>query len=203
MSAVKYDVGDRVLVKSLEWYNENKNADGTVEVPRSFVMGMRGYCGRVVTIERKGWRSYYIREDSGSYAWSDEMFEGLADASYVCELFAKTGDLTLLPSSVERCAATLGVKPEIRANDGYMGVVITTLQELYICRDAYWKMANNWEPDYNDIKTKKHCIVTRRGRLSVATTTEMNRAFAFPTPEMAGMFMKNFGSKLNLCREML
>ena len=203
MSAVKYNIGDKVVVKSFEWYNENKNADETVDVPKSFVQGMSSYCGRVVTIERKGWDCYYIIEDNGSYVWSDEMFECLGDSSYVCELFAKTGDLTLLPSSVERCAAILGVKPEIRTNDGYMGVVITTLQELYICRDAYWKMANNWEPDYNDIKTKKHCIATRRGRLSVATTTEMNRAFAFPTPEMAGMFMKNFGSKLNLCREML
>lgn len=203
MSAVKYNVGDRVLVKSLEWYNENKKADGAVNVPQSFVMGMCGYCGRVVTIVHKGWDYYYIREDSSNYAWSDEMFEDLADASCICELFAKTGDLTLLPSSVERCAAILGVKSEIRANDGYMGVVITTLQELYICRDAYWKMANNWAPDYTDIKTKKHCIVTRRGRLSVATTTETNRAFAFPTPEMAEMFMKNFASKLNLCREML
>jgi len=203
MSAEKYNIGDRVLVKSLEWYNENKDAFGTVNVPTSFVGGMSRYCGKCVTISGKGWRSYDIKEDNGAYVWSDEMFEGLGDGSCICELFAKTGNLTLLPSSVERCAAILGVKSEIRANDGYMGVVITTLQELYICRDAYWKMANNWEPDYTDIKTKKHCIVTRRGRLSVATTTETNRAFAFPTPEMAGMFVKNFGSKLNLCREML
>jgi hypothetical protein len=202
MSAVKYDIGDRVVVKSLEWYNENKNEDGAVDVPKTFVRGMSSYCGRVVTIERKGWGSYYIKEDSGSYIWSDEMFEGLGDASCICELFVKTGDMTLLPSSVEKCATILGVESEIRANDRYMGVMIATLQELYICRDAYWKMAN-WKPDYTDIKTKKHCIVTRRSRLSVATTTEMNRAFAFPTPEMAGMFVKNFGSKLNLCREML
>lgn len=203
MSAVKYNIGDRVLVKSLEWYNENKKADGAVNVPQSFVMGMCGYCGRVVTIVHKGWDYYYIREDSNNYAWSDEMFEGLADASYICELFAKTGDLTFLPSSVARCAAILGVESEISANDRYMGVMIATLQELYICRDAYWKMANNWRPDYTDIKTKKHCIVTRRGKLSVATTTETNRAFAFPTPEMAEMFVRNFGSKLNLCRDML
>jgi hypothetical protein len=202
MSAVKYKVGDKVVVKSLDWYNANKDAQGRVNVPCCFIREMSKYCGKVVTIRSTNMYSYCI-EDCYGYSWSDEMFEDLGDASCICDLFAKTGDLTLLPSSVERCAAILGVKPEIRANDGYMGVVITTLQELYICRDAYWKMANNWEPDYTDIKTKKHCIVTRRGRLSVATTTEMNRAFAFPTPEMAGMFVKNFGSKLNLCREML
>jgi hypothetical protein len=198
MSAIKYNVGDKVLVKSLDWYNENKDASGNVQVPMCFVSAMREWCGKIVTIKSRGCSNYLIAE--GEYMWSDEMFEGLAD---VTELFAKTGDVGLLPTSLEQCANILGVRHEIKANDGYMGEMIATLQELYICRDAYCKMANNWIPDYTDIKTKKHCIVTRRGRLSVATTTETNRAFAFPTPEMAERFVKNFGAKLNLCSEML
>jgi hypothetical protein len=197
MSSVKYNVGDKVLVKNLDWYNTNKDASGNVQVPMCFVPAMSEWCGKVVTIQSKGCDFYWIAE--GAFMWSDEMFEGLADMTV---LFAETGDLTLLPSSVARCATILGVESDIRENDRYMGVMIATLQELYICRDAYWKMAN-WEPDYNDIKAKKHCIVTRRGKLSVATTTEMHRAFAFPTPEMAGMFVKNFGWKLNLCKELL
>lgn len=199
MSAEKFNVGDKVLVKSLDWYNENKDASGNVQVPMCFVSAMREWCGKIVTIQSKGYNNYWIAE-SGQYMWSDEMFEGLAD---VTELFAKTGDVRLLPTSLEQCANILGVRHEIKANDGYMGEMIATLQELYICRDAYCKLANNWIPDYTDIKTKKHCIVTRRGKLSVATTTETNRAFAFPTPEMAERFVKNFDAKLNLCREML
>lgn len=200
MSAVNYKVGDKVVVKSLEWYNENKNADGTVKVPQYFVNNMSKYCGKVVTITHAGSCCYYILEDRGVYAWSDEMFEGYEDVN---DLFAKAGDVTLLPSTLDRCATILGVSSEIRANDAYLGVMMVTLQELYICRDAYWKIANNWRPNYNDIKTKKHCIVTRRDKLGVATTTETNRAFTFPTTEMAEMFAKNFASKLNLCREML
>lgn len=113
----------------------------------------------------------------------------------------KVGDRVVV-KSVDACARVLGVSPEVNSN-GYMGVIFEKLQELYICRDAYWKLASNWKPDYADIKTKKHCIVTRRRRLSVATTTETNRAFAFPTPEMAEMFVRNFGAKLNLCKDML
>lgn len=198
MSIGKYKVGDRVIVKSLDWYNENKNSVGTVPVPCAFVREMSSFCGKVVTIRRVNLSSYSI-EESYSYSWSDEMFEGFADSG---DLFAKTNDVEFLPKSVDACARVLGVSPEVCVN-GYAGVIFEKLQELYICRDAYWKLASNWKPDYTDIKTKKHCIVTRRGRLSVATTTETNRAFAFPTPEMAEMFVRNFGAKLNLCKDML
>lgn len=200
MSAIKYGIGDRVLVKSVDWYNENKDLCGVVNVPKNFVSSMSKYCGKVVAITRVGYNCYYIAEDNGEYAWSDEMFEGHA---FLNDLFAKTGDVTLLPSTLEHCATILGVSSEIRANDAYLGVMMVTLQELYICRDAYWKIANNWRPNYNDINTKKHCIVTRRNKLGVATTTETNRVFAFPTPEMAERFATNFASKLNLCRDML
>lgn len=198
MSAVKYKVGDRVIVKSLDWYNENKNSAGNVPVPCAFVRGMSKYCGEVVTIGSVSLGGYYIT-DCGDYTWSDEMFEGFADIE---DLFAKTNDVECLPKSVDACARVLGVSPEVNSN-GHMGVIFEKLQELYICRDAYWKVADNWKPDYTDIKTKKHCIVTRRERLSVATTTETHRAFAFPTPEMAEMFVRNFGAMLNLCKDVL
>ena len=198
MSASLYKVGDKVIVKSLDWYNENKNEYGDVNVPCCFVRDMSRYCGKVVTIRHVGTSSYSL-EETLCYSWSDEMFEGFADSG---DLFAKTNNVEFLPKSVDACAKVLGVSPEVNSN-GYMGVIFEKLQELYICRDAYWKLANNWKPDYADIKTKKHCIVTRRGKLSVATTTETHRAFAFPTPEMAEIFVRNFGAKLNLCKDML
>lgn len=197
MSAEKFNVGDKVVVKSLEWYNENKNADGTVRVPCDFVAGMSKYCGQVLTIKCKGWYSYDVAECG--FSWSDEMFER---ALSPVEVFAETNDVKYLPKDLEGCAKVLEVSPKSCVN-GYMDCILAHLQELYICRDAYWELANNWKPDWTDIKTKKHCIVTRRGRLSVATTTETNRAFAFPTPEMAEMFVKNFGWELNLCKELL
>ena len=67
MSAEKYKVGDKVIVKSLDWYNQNKDTFGTVHVPCSFVRDMSRFCGKVVTIRSVGFSSYYIEE---SYSYS-------------------------------------------------------------------------------------------------------------------------------------
>ena len=57
MSKMKYQVGDKVKIKSIEWYNANKNSDGTVEgVGDVFIDVMSEYCGRtatVVTVDEK------------------------------------------------------------------------------------------------------------------------------------------------------
>lgn len=44
---MKYKVGDTVKVKSLEWYNENKNHRGVVYEPSqlAFIPNMQDVCG--------------------------------------------------------------------------------------------------------------------------------------------------------------
>lgn len=84
---MKYKVGDKVRVKSLEWYNENKNKYGYVQCGyKDFTENMRKYCGDVVTISGFNYSSFYdfttyniAEENDYSYAWSDDMFEGLAE----------------------------------------------------------------------------------------------------------------------------
>lgn len=198
MSAEKYKVGDRVVVKSLEWYNRHKNSEGTVNVPQHFVVGMSKYCGQVLTIsEVYGDTCYYV-EDAG-YSWSDEMFEGLE--SDVVPKPIKKIDVSILPTDFDSCAKLLGVSCHISA-DGYMGAEFQEFQRLIICRNAYWAIADNWKPNYKD-KEKKHCIVMRGNKLGVATTIEISRNFAFPTPEMAQKFHDSFKPKLDFCKDML
>lgn len=49
---MKYKVGDRVRIKSLDWYNTNKDKHGFVDFSTSvFVPGMSQFCGKIVTIE--------------------------------------------------------------------------------------------------------------------------------------------------------
>lgn len=87
MKNMKYKVGNRVKIKSLDWYNKNKDKDGSVRSMLSsnsrynFVESMTTLCGKVVTI---GYvdehRNYYgILEDADKYHWTDEMIEGLAE----------------------------------------------------------------------------------------------------------------------------
>ena len=76
---MKYKLGDRVRIKSLDWYNENKNEYGNVEFSTHvFVPRMSKYCGMIVTIEdifedTDGNVAYYM--DGIDWDWTDEMIE--------------------------------------------------------------------------------------------------------------------------------
>lgn len=200
MSAEKYKVGDRVVVKSLEWYNNNKDSLGIVNVPQAFVFGMSQYCGKVLTI-REVYPDccYYVEE--AAFAWSDEMFDGLESEVNNTPKPTKKIGASIFPTDFDSCAKLLGVSCHISA-DGYMGAEFQEFQRLIICRNAYWAIADNWKPNYKN-KEKKHCIVMRGNKLGVATTIEISRNFAFPTPEMAQKFHDSFKPKLDFCKDML
>ena len=80
---MKYKVGDKVRIKSIDWYNENKgNADKTNSVWCKedgvwFFYHMSQYCGKIMTIENV-WAYSYTLEGSDS-RWTDEMIEGLVE----------------------------------------------------------------------------------------------------------------------------
>lgn len=195
MSVEKYKVGDKVIVKSLDWYNMNKDAFGNVKVPYTFVEEMCKYCGHTFTIQSIGGTCYTLKEVG--YAWSDEMFEGLAEERHV---FFKTKDVKDLPKTYDECAKIVSV------NEGVLlcasDVQEMEAEKLRICRDAYWRLAEDWKPDWKK-NTKKHCVVIRDGRVGVATTISKQRRFAFPTPEMADAFAKNFKKEFEACKEVL
>ena len=197
MSAEKYKVGDRVVVKSLDWYNENKNTVGNVPVPCCFVREMSAYCGKVVTIRRVGYSGYLI-EENFEYSWSDEMFEGLED---LAKAFAETGEVVYLPKNLKQCIDILG-DDYSEDKDLIIKSDLDGIRKLVACRNAYWKMANDWKPDYTQM-TKKYCIVMRRNRFAIITSTEIRRIFAFPTPEMARAYLENFRGSLEACKDWL
>ena len=81
---MKYKVGDKVKIKSLDWYNANKNSEGVVNFHNLLFFDelMSEFCGKVVTIDAYIPRGNYyeIEEDGKVNLWTDEMIEGLADA---------------------------------------------------------------------------------------------------------------------------
>ena len=94
---MKYNVGDKVRIKSIDWYNKNKDSNGNVvfsskvfhfcwceNVRTVFTKDMAKFCGKVVTIETVWTANYSIVE--GTYRegisidyFTDEMIEGLAE----------------------------------------------------------------------------------------------------------------------------
>lgn len=74
---MKYKVGDKVKIKSREWYESNRNKDGEYVVSGLFFTdNMTKFCGKEATItysdEDDG--TYQLDIDS-SYWFNDEMFE--------------------------------------------------------------------------------------------------------------------------------
>ena len=78
MNKLKFKVGDRVRIKSIDWYNENKTTHGDIWFDNAvFVGGQSLYCGCELTICLVTDDSYHVIEND--YYWTDEMIEGLVE----------------------------------------------------------------------------------------------------------------------------
>ena len=81
----KLELGQKVTIKSLEWYDSNKNAHtGVLPLStESFVSDMSEYCGKTATIVdvfkdldgESDATMYRIDLDHRDWNWTDEMFE--------------------------------------------------------------------------------------------------------------------------------
>ena len=80
----KYKIGDRVKVKSIDWYYANKDKFDNVVLGGtrpSFTRIMSKYCGQemtIIDIDSK-YGDYTMREDNGGFSWDADMFEGVVD----------------------------------------------------------------------------------------------------------------------------
>ena len=73
---MKYKIGDKVRIKSIEWYDKNKNKFDMVTITNpSFSIYMKEYCGKIATITKIYPTCCRLDIDNGQYSWSDDMFE--------------------------------------------------------------------------------------------------------------------------------
>ena len=86
---MKYKIGDKVRIKSLDWYNENKNKCGTIYTSNGFCFcdDMAKYCGDIMKIidiivdPKDSNQGYYIMDNVKK--WTDEMIEGLVEEKII------------------------------------------------------------------------------------------------------------------------
>ena len=76
--------------------------------------------------------------------------------------------------------------------DGYKGKLLITLQELIICRNAYWKLAGNWNPNM-------------KGDVFYINSlpSYLRDLFPFPIEEMKNEFYNNFKKSIEQCKKLL
>ena len=71
---MKYQVGDRVKIKSFDWFRNGACI--------GFSTLMSKYCGEVLTIQSKNnMNNYRMKEDGGQFYWTDDMIEGMMNIS--------------------------------------------------------------------------------------------------------------------------
>lgn len=93
---MQYQVGDKVLIKSIDWYNTNKQPNGFIMMTAnnkisSFTPGMAKYCSQVFTIDKIVENSaiypdhYRFIEDKNTFCWVDAMIERIATDDEIIE----------------------------------------------------------------------------------------------------------------------
>ena len=234
MEDMIFNVGDRVRIKSLDWYNENKGPFG--EICPDFIVFLPSrskYCGQIMTIKEVLRNSYNLDliyykmiEDAQLNDWTNGMIEGLVKEESSVDLTVKGEkvkeriEITIpegyeyviesdkiiftkkkeYPKTFLECCDVLDIKNLIeRGVKGYKAELFDTLQKLYICRDAYWKIAGEemglgkpWEPQTGVIY---HYMPD--------APSYIRNIFPFPTPEMRDAFKVNFDPDIEICKELL
>jgi len=73
---MKYKVGDKVRIKSLNWYNKNKDKIGMIEFSHDMKKNL-GKIANIMSINHINYNLHYysIDIDNEKYAWTDEMLE--------------------------------------------------------------------------------------------------------------------------------
>lgn len=253
---MKYKIGNKVKVKSLEWYNDNKNKDGRIYCNNNVIFqpNMSKFCGDIFTIKNinEDMGSYMVEENS--YHWTDDMFEDFTEDvvqlvlsgyttsanlsghttrvskisktqidSEVCEdeveiilndyEIETRGDKTYAvkkkskyPKSYEECCGILGMTfdyPDIRmvSIDEYN--LYSSFIQLIRCRDSYWKLADNWKPNWNNDADYFYTIKYKSAHIRLYNCTDEYAILAFPTEEMRDAFYKNFKELIEKCKELL
>ena len=94
--------------------------------------------------------------------------------------------------------------------DGYKCELLEKLQELIICRDAYWKIAGEqmglgkpWEPDWLNTEQDKFVLYTHDDVICLNRFVLGHNVLAFPTAEMRDAFLENFRDLIEDCKELL
>ena len=125
MGNMRFKVGNRVRIKSLDWYISNKNKFGKVwtksldgESLICFDSDMIPYCGMetvVFSVERE---NYALKDIP--YAWTDEMIEGLVEKSVSIDVAVEETTKDISDKVVDTLMGGLMVDKSFNLPQGYI-----------------------------------------------------------------------------------
>ena len=76
---MNHKIGDKVRVKDINWYNENRDYKNVVDCGEyAFIPDMVKYCGKIFTVESFYRTGYKLAETDIPWTFNDEMLEGIS-----------------------------------------------------------------------------------------------------------------------------
>ena len=198
---VRWHSNENQIIYTVEWN------DVTTSTLNYFARGLQPY--KEETMEDKG---TLVQIDlTKELCVADEVEVILGDYEFVLKdgktYFSKKKPQ--YPKTYEECAQILLERASVRNDIGYKGDLLIALQQLLVCRDAYWKIAGEqmglgepWKPDWNH-NSEKYVIYPYRHLYFMVEERYRNAILAFPTAEMRDAFLENFKKPVELIRELL
>lgn len=204
---MKYKVGDKVRVKSLEWYNKNKDANGTVNVSFGFIKDMMRYCGKEFTVtDVLDYSDGYLLSNN-FYIFSDEMLEEVIPdleipAGYEVDKI-ESGKVILKKSKV----TTYDTIPEIKGYTVYQtykseqeAISAIAMAKISQLLPYYGGAITNEEWGNEDML--KYCICCYQNRIECESAKNCKHFLAFHTEAQREKFM-SYPENIQLIKDYL
>lgn len=106
------------------------------------------------------------------------------------------------PSNIKDCNELIGIKT-LSGERLYKCNELEALRSLLIARDAWWKIDDDWEPDWTDSDTDKWVIENYYNDIRVDAYTNSNYILSFRTKELAEMFFETFKPLIEQCQKLI
>ena len=224
ISKFPYKVGDKVKL-----YYQDEEEDRYCSAIPSTIIGMTWDKSRgEVAYKMKGIKRECYKDEI-SYDNNNDHSAVIADiilnrTDYADEVDINLGDYEIevrdgrtfavlkkpkYPTNYKECCDVLGLNTMDNDACGYEADLIIRFQELFIARNAYWKiygeemgLGKPWEPDLEN--EELYCIQNYNKQIVIGrTNTAFNNFLIFPTEEMCDAFFENFKNLIDDCKEFL
>ena len=104
------------------------------------------------------------------------------------------------PTEIREASEILGLG--MFDHERYRNGQLKALRELLLYRDAWWKMADDWKPDWEEYDIK-FCLQVMNNEIYSCDREVLSCILAFPTEEMRDAFYENFKDLIEQCKELL
>lgn len=174
---MKYKVGDRVKIKSLDWYNENKNEREIIELSTYVPTG------------------YVIKDENGNVINTTKIVLEKKKKEYpetykeCCKIL---GGFSAARWWGYKCNILITLQKLLICRDTYWKIAGEEME-----------LGKPWKPDWTDNRQKKWTINFYQNETTLANAPSMQFVLAFPTEKMRDAFYENFKGLIEECKELL